>query len=273
MKLTAVIQVIRPFNCLMASMATAIGYWVSLDHFLLSRPLALAMAAAFLVCGAGQAINDYFDRALDQKTKPRRPIPSGRIPARWVLGQALALFAAGNLLALQLKPVSSAISLAFTLLLIAYSWKLKKVKYVGNWVVAMGTAVTLVFGASLAGVYYPVLFLAFSALLANLGRELTKDLEDLEGDKGHKTTLPMLIGKSRVKSLVLFCYAFAVSVALFAGVRYYPDRAWFIPLAVFSGVVFGYAGLLALGNQFRKSQGFSKQAMVLSLLAFASVVL
>ncbi len=83
----------------------------------------------------------------------------------------------------------------------------------------------------------------------------------------------MLIGASPVKSLVLFCYAFAVATGLFVGFRYYFQRAWFIPLVIFSGVLFAYAGILAVGNEFRKAQGFAKQAMLFSLLAFASVVL
>jgi len=257
----------------MAALATLIGHWVALDHFSLSNQALLAAGAAFLVCGGGQAINDYFDRAIDRKIKPHRPIPSGRLSARFVLFESLVLFAAGNLVATQLPFASLLISLAFTALLIAYSSVLKKFKYLGNWIVAMGTAITLVFGASLTGKYYPVIFLALSALLANLGRELTKDLEDLGGDAGHKVSLPMLIGKAPVRSLILFCYAFAVAVALFAGFRYYLDRAWFIPLTFFAGVIFAYAGLLALGNEFHKAQRFSKQAMFFSLLAFASVVL
>ncbi|HIH17082.1 MAG TPA: UbiA family prenyltransferase [Candidatus Diapherotrites archaeon] len=273
MKPLAAIKVLRPTNCFMAALATAIGYWASLSRFLVTVDLFTAMLAAFLVCGAGQAINDYFDRSIDRKTKPHRPIPSGKLSARFVLAESLFLFVAGNALAYQVNAAAFLISLVFTGLLLAYSSLLKKMKYVGNWIVASGTAVTLLFGASVSGSYFPVIFLAFSAMLANLGRELTKDLEDLEGDQGHKVSLPMLIGHSPVKSLILFCYAFAVAVALFAGTRYYYEKAWFFPLIVFSGIVFAYAGFQALSDEFRKAQGLSKQAMMLALLAFASVVL
>ncbi|HLD77390.1 MAG TPA: hypothetical protein VJB16_00030, partial [archaeon] len=128
-------------------------------------------------------------------------------------------------------------------------------------------------GASLSGAYQAVLFLAFSAFLANLGRELTKDLEDLEGDRGHKMTLPLLAGKTPVKSIVLFCYAFALAVGLFAGFRFYFEETWFLPLLVLAGVLFGHTGSLVIAGKFRRSQRFAKQAMLLSLLAFASVVL
>ena len=43
-----------------------------------------------LVCGASQAVNDWFDRHVDAINEPHRPIPSGRIPNRWGLGIAIA---------------------------------------------------------------------------------------------------------------------------------------------------------------------------------------
>ena len=125
----AAIKVMRPFNCLMAAFATAIGYWASLERFALSWPLCLALAAAFLVCGAGQALNDYFDRVVDRKIKPDRPIPSGRLPAKFVLAESLLLFAAGNALAFQVNSAAFTISVVFTLLLIAYSSLLKKINH------------------------------------------------------------------------------------------------------------------------------------------------
>mgnify|MGYP002777818453 CR=1 FL=1 len=65
--------------------------------------LALGVCVAGpLVCGASQAVNDWFDRHVDAVNEPGRAIPSGRVPGRWGLGlavgwSALAL-AAGSLL-------------------------------------------------------------------------------------------------------------------------------------------------------------------------------
>ncbi len=42
-----------------------------------------------LVCGASQAVNDWFDRHVDAINEPGRPIPSGRIPGR--LGLVIAI--------------------------------------------------------------------------------------------------------------------------------------------------------------------------------------
>jgi 4-hydroxybenzoate polyprenyltransferase len=44
---------------------------------------------------AGMAANDYFDRDLDAKERPERPIPSGRVAPATALGVAIGLTAAG----------------------------------------------------------------------------------------------------------------------------------------------------------------------------------
>ena len=52
--------------------------------------LALGVCVAGpLVCGASQAVNDWFDRDVDAINEPGRAIPSGRVPGRWGLAMAL----------------------------------------------------------------------------------------------------------------------------------------------------------------------------------------
>ena len=63
-------------------------------------PLALlaggtAAAAAYL---AGMALNDWFDLERDRRLYPRRPLPSGRVPAALGLGLGVGLLALGVLL-------------------------------------------------------------------------------------------------------------------------------------------------------------------------------
>jgi 4-hydroxybenzoate polyprenyltransferase len=56
--------------------------------------LFLMAASACLYCG-GMVWNDYFDRELDKKERPERPIPSGRITPRQAARCGAALVAAG----------------------------------------------------------------------------------------------------------------------------------------------------------------------------------
>jgi hypothetical protein len=52
----------------------------------------LASSSAYL---AGMALNDWADRDVDARERPRRPIPSGRVSPPWALGIAGGLTAAG----------------------------------------------------------------------------------------------------------------------------------------------------------------------------------
>lgn len=71
------------FGCGLVASGIAIGEHVGL--------LLLGIAVAGpLVCGASQAVNDWYDRHVDAINEPGRPIPSGQIPGRWGRGIAVA---------------------------------------------------------------------------------------------------------------------------------------------------------------------------------------
>src|SRR5262245_26972916 len=69
------------------------------------RPLALLflVVALSLFYVGGMFLNDYYDRVIDARERPERPIPSGQIPAEEVasigyamMGLGLFLVAAGS---------------------------------------------------------------------------------------------------------------------------------------------------------------------------------
>jgi 4-hydroxybenzoate polyprenyltransferase len=57
----------------------------------------LALAFSLLYTG-GMYLNDAFDREIDARERPERPIPSGRVPARTVFTIGFGLLAAGALI-------------------------------------------------------------------------------------------------------------------------------------------------------------------------------
>ena len=68
------LEILRPVNCLMASVAVFIGAYIGgIDWTASLEPLILAMASAFLICSGGMVINDFFDARLDKVEKPHRP--------------------------------------------------------------------------------------------------------------------------------------------------------------------------------------------------------
>ncbi len=263
------VKMARPLNCAMAAFGTFIGYSIGSGLLQFQRGIGIAMLVAFLVCAGGMVVNDYFDRNVDRKLHPKKAIPSNRVSAKTALLYSMLLFLAGNLLAFFFLPVVSfAITVAFTVLLIAYSAVLSKAKFLGNWVVASGTAFTLVFGASLVSSYYLVGFLAIAALFANLAREITKDLEDLEADRGFKKTLPMVLSESRVQSVVFFYYLVAIVAVYVPVVLLSFQRLAFVALVSIANFAFLYSFKLARAKDYGRAQVVSKGAMFLALISF-----
>lgn len=267
-------SILRPANCAMAAFGTFAGYCIATGLVQFQLGIGIAMAVAFLVCAGGMAINDFFDAKVDKKLHPEKPIPSGRISARFAMLFSSALFLAGNLLAFYFLPrIAFAIAFVFTILLMLYSMFLSRAKYLGNIVVASGTAFTLVFGASLAGSYSIVAWLALAALLANLARELTKDLEDLKADKGHKKSLPMLVSNKTVNAAIFFCYLAAIAAVYVPVFLLSFSKIVFVAIASIASLLFLYSFVLAEKKKYRRAQFFSKTAMLIALIAFLLGVL
>lgn len=263
------LEMLRPLNCLMAAFGTFIGYSIASGFLELKLGTGVAMIVAFLVCGGGMAINDYFDKDIDKKSHLKKAIPSGRVKPGTAMLYSCILFLAGNVLAFYFLPKTAfLIAFGFTILLIAYSALLTRAKYIGNFVVASGTAFTLIFGASLASNYLVVGVLAIAALFANLARELIKDLEDVKADKGSKKTLPMILSKGKVKVLVFVYYLIAiVTVYIPYAVLGFGNIA-FVALVSLANVAFLYSFERTIKGDFSKAQAIAKAAMFVALIGF-----
>jgi len=175
------LEMLRPLNCAMSSVGVLVGGVLVAET--LSLPLLIAAAAAFLIAGAGNSVNDVFDVESDRINRPRRPIPSGRMSKNLAAGLTLALFGAGILLAAWVSWLCFILAIVNSVLLVVYSFNLQHKILIGNLVVSYIVGSVFLFGgAALNDIVLP-LMLAVLAFLANFAREVVKDLEDLEGDK------------------------------------------------------------------------------------------
>ena len=75
--------------------ADAATVWTVLAGIVLAGPL---------LCGASQAVNDWFDRHVDAINEPQRPIPSGRMPGRSGLYMAIGWTGLSLLIAVSARP-------------------------------------------------------------------------------------------------------------------------------------------------------------------------
>ncbi len=135
---------------------------------------------------AGNAINDYFDASIDAINKPNRPIPSGIISEQEAFVSYIILSFIGVALSIPLGIIEFLIALFFAISWYIYAKWLKSMGLVGNALVSLGVAFTLIFGALAAGTLTPKV-IAFSsiAFTSNLAREVVKTIEDIEGDTAY----------------------------------------------------------------------------------------
>jgi len=260
------VEIARPGNAVVGGVAALVGGYLGGS---LGFAVGIAAAATVFGTGAGNAVNDYYDADIDAVNNPERPIPSGRLSRRGAALLALSFFVAALVLTVVfLPPLAIGIGVVNLVLLVGYSSHLKRMPLIGNVVVAYLTGSAFLFGgAAVEGVEFTVILFALAAL-ANLGREIVKDVEDIEGDAEEGArTLPVVWGERR--ALAVDSVAVAVGVVL-------------SPLPYFFFDEFGVEYLISVGaadivflEGTRRSwkspssgQKLLKIAMVVALVAF-----
>lgn len=175
------IKITRPLNCLSALGSVVLGGYLTTEPT--TPRLWIAAAVAAMLTAAGNVVNDYFDMEIDRINKPFRVLPSGQLSpaaaARW----ALALAATGLGLSALLGAAMALIAAVMAVLLYVYSWKLKPSFLVGNAVISVMSAITVVYGGIAVGSVGPTLVPALVILLFMFCREILKTVEDYEGDR------------------------------------------------------------------------------------------
>ncbi len=270
-KITTIKELIRLNNCLIAGIATIIAYYIAKPVLVIELNAILAFLVVFLICAGGQAINDVFDAKIDKNNK-QKPIPSGRITRKQATEIALLFFVIGISIAVLISTKAFLIAIVFALLLTIYSGILYKQKFLGNFIVAAGTATTFIFGAATTGTIPPIIYvLFFSAFSANMAREITKDFEDIKKDKGFKKTLPM-ISKKTAKLAIISYYAKSIIIAIGAGIFFGLNILYFLFIFV-TILFFTKASTELLQNKYKKSQKNSKKGMASSLIAYLTIII
>ncbi len=148
-----------------------------------------------LIGSGGMVINDILDIEIDRINKPERPLPSGKV-ARY---DALMFYAilTGFGLIMSAYTTRAAFIIAFFAVptIVLYSKVFKGTPLLGNITVGALTGLAFIFGGATVGNIRQSLLPALFAFLINVGREIVKDMEDVEGDsKNNATTFPVKYG-------------------------------------------------------------------------------
>lgn len=180
-------RIIRPVNCVMMGFAVLVGAAIGGGVGLLSSPreLVLAFLTGFFMTGGAMAVNDYYDREIDAINEPGRPIPSGAVSP----GEALVISGVFSVLGLGSAWLTSVNNLAIGVFawvaMMAYSTFGKRMGFPGNLMVSACVSLPFVYGGIMAGggAMGSSLLFALIAFMANTGREVTKGIVDVEGDR------------------------------------------------------------------------------------------
>lgn len=171
-----------------------------------------------IIAAAGYYINDYYDIKIDLINKPERVIVGNTIKRRPVMIAHTTLNAIGILMGFMVSVWIAAIHLICAFLLWWYSNQLKRLPFIGNFVVALLTGSTLL----VLLVYYQTFDLltiiyAIFAFGITLIREIIKDIEDVEGDANYGgLTLPVFFGLRKTKVFLFIVIApFVTSLVVF----------------------------------------------------------
>jgi len=273
MRLPASLELVRPHNCVLAGIAVLVGMIVAVASRDIPRPQAVfAFAVAVLICGGGNAINDYCDRKIDAINRPGRPIPSGRLKASHALVIGRSLFMMGVVLAIPLGAPCITLAILNSMILAFYAAELKRLGLVGNLTVGYLVGSTFLFGGLAVKKLQAVSILAAMAALSTVGRELIKDIEDMRGDRkiGLKT-FPLSHGTRATAALAIVFIAAAIA---FSPLPYLLELFGATYLALVTISVLTLIGAAIIVARSKKPKAVSRASLVckvgmgIGLLAF-----
>ncbi len=192
-----------------------IGGSESWYQILTDKGFFLLVSSTVMITGAGYLINDYYDVKIDLVNKPNRVIVGKDLKRRWVIAGHTGLNLLAVIIGFKLSIYIGLINFSASFLLWLYSNQLKRLPFIGNFVVALLTATTLILVSEYFGdKHYLILCYAVFAGFITLIREIIKDMEDMKGDErfGCKT-LPIAIGIKKTKGLIyLIAIIFLITV-------------------------------------------------------------
>jgi geranylgeranylglycerol-phosphate geranylgeranyltransferase len=278
-KAKALLQMIRPINCIMMGFAVIVGASLATRGIFSSQVfsnLFLGFVTAFTLTGASMVINDYYDRNIDAINEPNRPIPKGTISPRQALFCASFLTTVGFLAAFFTNIPSLLICILSWMISTTYATKGKQTGLLGNFLVSICVAVPFIYGSFVVGKGFEmaIILLAIMAFLSNTGREITKGIVDIEGDRFQNVrTIAVAYGgkTAAVVASVFFILAVVLSpLPLLLNLV----SQWFLPLVVVTDIGLIASSVLLIRDYSRKNAKKIKNWVLIwflfGLLAFVA---
>ncbi|GAB5400014.1 MAG: geranylgeranylglycerol-phosphate geranylgeranyltransferase [Aureisphaera sp.] len=234
------VKLLRPINLLLIVLIQCLIKYGLLESWQVQTQLStiqfvILVIITLLIAGAGNVVNDIFDEAVDRINKPDKMIVWRLLSEKKAYNYYIVLNIMGVGLGFYLAnsighPGLTAVFIGISALLYIYATHVKAMLLVGNLLVSLLVAMSLM--VMILFDIYPtidlevtplqvkaskvILFYAGFAFFMNLIREIVKDLQDIDGDKnGGRNSLPIVLGRTRATNLV-----FAMGAITFLGILY-----------------------------------------------------
>ncbi len=275
-RLGGYLRLMRPINCLMMGFAVLVGGILATQHvsYVLWSNLAYGFITGFMLTAASMTINDYYDREIDAVNEPNRPIPSGLIQPREALAFAFTLTVIGFVSAYSTNIFCFLTALVAWSLLLTYTTVGKRSGLPGNLLVSACVATPFVYGsyAVASAIEVNVLIFASMAFLANTGREITKGIVDVQGDRMKNIqTLAVRYGEKSAAVTAALFYLFAVLLSPIPWLLKIVSF-WFIPLVTITDFGLAASSYMLVENYSRENARKVKKIIlfwfIIGLLAF-----
>lgn len=264
-------QLSRPVNVLISFITIIIAAELAGSLNPIENVVLAALSAALITIGAN-VINDYFDIEIDKINKPDRPLAAGLIKRDTVIYYFLVVYILAWCLAIYISIWMFLIAFLTSIILFFYSYRLKRTVLWGNITVSLVTAMAFVYGGVAVGHYHETFFPASFAFLFHFGREILKDIQDIEGDKkAGAHTFPIIFGISRSLQLILIDFILLVFLTAIPYILGIYSIRYFLTICVGIYPVLIFVLLRSYNNSSPGNLGFLsnllKADMVIGLLA------
>jgi 4-hydroxybenzoate polyprenyltransferase len=237
-----------------------------------------------LLMASGFIFNDIIDRKIDKVNKPGKCIIDYNISLK--LAICYFIFTTVLIIGISIYIINFIFHewiffcTGVYILSIIYSLYLKKLPLIGNIVIA-GLAsfipivqlfsskqcLALIADYKVTTLIYMYAFFPFSIIIP---REISLDIEDIEGDKiGHRKTIPILIGKERTKKVIILMVLSGIIMSLFISHKYSFLR---IPYTIVNALLVFYLFSFIKSQHkvdYKRSRNFLWIIMILGLVGFA----
>jgi len=275
-KVSGLVRLIRPINCAMMGFAVFVGAVLANPQFSNFNWLSIlyGFVTGFTLTAASMTINDYYDRAIDAINEPSRPIPSGSVSAREALAFVCVLSTVGFVSAYLTSVLCLMVAVISWIVVVTYVTIGKRSGLSGNFLVSTCVATPFIYGSILVLSQFSLSVLLFTvmAFLSNTGREITKGIVDVKGDRAEGIkTLAVRYGEKNAAVAASLFYILAVSLTPVPWILSLVSF-WFIPLVLVTDIGLVASSALLLKDYSRENARKIKKLVllwfVIGLLAY-----